>query len=82
MTASTLIAADRRAVDAYEQLRREHPVSHRWTRIRSGISAVTKRVIALAHAAGVTLRCLGTTKAGDPRHPLYLRLDARPMFFA
>ena len=27
-------------------------------------------------AAGVHLRCLGVTDAGQPRHPLYLRADA------
>jgi hypothetical protein len=28
------------------------------------------------------LHCLGTTKAGMPRHPLYLRGDARPTILA
>jgi hypothetical protein len=28
------------------------------------------------------LHCLGTTKAGLPRHPLYLRGDARPQGLA
>ncbi len=26
--------------------------------------------------SGVDVRCLGTTKAGEPKHPLYLRKDA------
>jgi hypothetical protein len=28
---------------------------------------------------GVTVRCLGTTLDGHPRHPLYLRCDLRPI---
>lgn len=32
-------------------------------------------VAALAAAAGVQLHALGVTKAGQPRHPLYLRAD-------
>jgi len=37
------------------------------------------RAVALARTAAVqgrTLLCLGVTKAGQPRHPLYLRADA------
>lgn len=33
-------------------------------------------VTAMLTAAGVTLECFGTTRAGWPRHPLYLRADA------
>jgi hypothetical protein len=36
-------------------------------------------VLDLLHAAGVTPRCLGLTKEGYPRHPLYLRRDADPV---
>jgi hypothetical protein len=32
-------------------------------------------VTAALRAAGVALLCLGTTTAGQPRHPLYLRAD-------
>lgn len=35
-------------------------------------------VAAIAAAAGVTLIALGLTKAGAPRHPLYLPASARP----
>lgn len=35
-------------------------------------------VYALAHARGVQLLALGTTKAGQPRHPLYLPKSATP----
>jgi hypothetical protein len=34
-------------------------------------------VAALARAAGVQLSCLSVTKAGQPRHPLYMRNDAQ-----
>jgi hypothetical protein len=33
-------------------------------------------VLALLGRAGVRLQCLGTTRDGHPRHPLYLRRDA------
>lgn len=33
-------------------------------------------------AAGCTLVCLGTTKDGHPRHPLYVRGDAMPVPYA
>jgi hypothetical protein len=32
-------------------------------------------------AAGIKLACLGETKAGRPRHPLYLRTDIEPQGF-
>jgi hypothetical protein len=35
-------------------------------------------VAAKLRAAGVPLLCLGRTKAGQPRHPLYLPADAAP----
>lgn len=37
-----------------------------------------RRVKSLARQHGVELRCLGRTKGGDPRHPLYVRAD-RPL---
>lgn len=37
-----------------------------------------ERFSELAEMAGTRLMCLGTTKGGDPRHPLYLRKDASP----
>ena len=30
---------------------------------------------------GIPLHCLGTTKDGHPKHPLYLRADTRPVEF-
>lgn len=36
------------------------------------------RMAALLRAKGHALHCLGTTKDGHPRHPLYLRYDVRP----
>lgn len=37
---------------------------------------------ALELLEGTTLACLGLTKGGGPRHPLYVRGDARPSSFA
>lgn len=34
-----------------------------------------REVVALFRKAGADLRCLGQTKAGAPRHPLYIRAD-------
>jgi len=36
----------------------------------------------LRHAVGDALRCLGVTKHGHPKHPLYLRRDMQPEPFA
>lgn len=33
------------------------------------------QVVALAASVGVGLHCLGTSKEGHPRHPLYIRAD-------
>lgn len=57
-------------------LREQGPVIAAW-----GANARPLRaefVTVLARAAGVTLTALGATKDGAPRHPLYLRADARP----
>jgi len=35
----------------------------------------------LMYAAGVTLHCLGLTKGGHPKHPLYLRAETEPVVF-
>ena len=40
-----------------------------------------ERVLELLVEAGVTVACLGLTKAGAPRHPLYLPASARPFTF-
>lgn len=43
--------------------------------------AVTERLHAfekLVRGHGCDVRALGVTKAGQPRHPLYLRADAKP----
>ena len=45
-------------------------------------SAATRRgnaAIALVHARGRVAHCLGLTKSGAPRHPLYLPNTARPI---
>ena len=33
------------------------------------------------HTAGIPLYCLGVTKGGHPKHPLYLRADTKPVKF-
>ena len=40
-----------------------------------------KEVISMLDNAGVALHCLGETKDGFPKHPLYLRADAKPQPF-
>ncbi len=35
-----------------------------------------REVLALAHGLGIKPQCLGTSKDGHPRHPLYLKNDA------
>lgn len=34
-----------------------------------------RQVVAIARRVGAQLACLGTSKAGHPRHPLYIRRD-------
>lgn len=46
-----------------------------------GANAKRKRAKEVHHlllSKGIRLLCLGTTKAGNPRHPLYLRADTEP----
>lgn len=38
-----------------------------------------RAVAEMLGAHGVEIQCLGTTKDGHPRHPLYVRADARPV---
>lgn len=40
-----------------------------------------RQVAKMLRDAGVVLHCMGTTKGGHPRHPLYLRNDVRPVVF-
>lgn len=56
--------------------RHHRPIICAW-----GANAKPDRVKAFVDAAkgvGGELMCLGTTKDGAPRHPLYLRRDAKP----
>ena len=46
-----------------------------WGAFPKAKSAV-KNVVKTIHTNGYALQCLGTTKNGAPRHPLYLRSDA------
>jgi hypothetical protein len=45
------------------------------TLLRSGRAG---QLLALLHEHGLHPKCLGTTKDGHPRHPLYVRGDTRP----
>ena len=40
-----------------------------------------ERAVSLLTDAEVTVMCLGLTKEGSPRHPLYLRRSAKPFVF-
>jgi hypothetical protein len=51
------------------------PVVAAWG-AHGALSNRDKQVIALAGEHGLALSCLGKTKEGHPRHPLYLRADA------
>jgi len=49
-----------------------------------GNNAQPERVeafIKLAKEAGATLWCLGTTKEGQPRHPLYVKANQKPILW-
>jgi hypothetical protein len=39
------------------------------------------KVAEMLRAAGVVTHCLGKTKAGYPKHPLYLKADTKPEVF-
>lgn len=41
----------------------------------------TAEVINIIRAAGCTPKCLGTTKDGSPRHPLYVKADQKLINF-
>jgi len=48
-----------------------------WGAIPKGLRALAKAFVELVRdEKGLNLKCLGTTKDGQPRHPLYLRSDA------
>jgi len=78
-----------RATDPRELLRVADPVGPRNSRHiqRAGLGAALVVIAWGAHPsaarrAPISLpraRCLGLTRTGQPRHPLYLRRDARPV---
>ncbi len=47
-----------------------------WGAIRPQFESERPRPEGIARANGIPVYCLGTTKAGHPRHPLYVRGDA------
>jgi len=53
----------------------EGPVIAAWG-TNDAVAGRARAVAELCAGLGVTLRCLGTTKDGSPRHPLYVRADA------
>lgn len=46
-----------------------------WGRIQNRAACVRE----MLDQHGVRLHCLGTNKSGHPKHPLYLRRDAKPI---
>lgn len=46
-----------------------------------GAHCPADREDAVCRAIGRTIHCLGRTKAGRPKHPLYLRADTQPEVF-
>jgi len=46
-----------------------------------GAHCPAERERAVCQAVGRTIHCLGKTKSGRPRHPLYLRADTKPEVF-
>lgn len=46
-----------------------------------GAHCPVERERRVCQVVGQTIHCLGRTKAGRPRHPLYLRADTRPEVF-
>lgn len=46
-----------------------------------GVHCPLEREIAVCLAIGKTIHCLGRTKNGRPKHPLYLRADTKPEVF-
>lgn len=47
----------------------------------NGDPARAEDVIKIIRAAGCTPKCLGTTKDGSPRHPLYVKADQKLINF-
>lgn len=41
-----------------------------------------RQVVEMLTAAGVAIHCLGTTKGGNPKHPLYLAKSTKPIIYA
>lgn len=46
-----------------------------------GVHCPPEREIAVCRAIGKQIHCLGRTKDGRPKHPLYLRADTKPEVF-
>lgn len=44
-------------------------------------ACLVREFAGFAAREGVSLKCLGLTKDGHPKHPLYLKADARPLDF-
>ena len=46
-----------------------------------GVHCSPERALAVCNAVGRPIHCLGKTKDGYPKHPLYLRSDTKPELF-
>lgn len=47
-----------------------------WGSVKKQIRPIADKVVKVVREGGFKLMCLGTTKDGSPRHPLYVRGDA------
>jgi hypothetical protein len=47
-----------------------------WGALKNPLRGAAGEIVALIRKGGYALKCLGKTKDGSPRHPLYVRADA------
>lgn len=53
-----------------------------WGALRHPFDGCARDIVKIIKGGGYSLKCLGKTKDGFPRHPLYLRADAPLLDFA
>jgi hypothetical protein len=49
--------------------------------VHGALNGRGEQVMKMLHEIGVAVFCLGTTKAGHPRHPLYLPKNVKPQLY-